>query len=94
LLGWISSNLHSTGAVGLAVALNISLGIPGQITGVWIYTAKEKTRGYPTGHWTNFAMLVFVAVASIALAFYYRRRNAKMIQANGGCVGNLRLFTY
>jgi hypothetical protein len=38
--------------------------------------------------------LVFVAVASIALAFYYRRRNAKMIQANGGCVGDLRLFTY
>lgn len=51
LLGWLSSNLHSTGAAGLAIALNISFGAPGQITGVWIYTAGEAEKGYPTGHW-------------------------------------------
>jgi hypothetical protein len=54
LLGWISSNLHSTAAVGLANALNISWGAPGQIVGVWIYKSTEATKGYPTGHceWT------------------------------------------
>ncbi|KAF2993409.1 hypothetical protein E8E13_002198 [Curvularia kusanoi] len=50
LLGWLSSNLHSTAAVGLAIALNISWGAPGQIVGVWIYKADEAKTGYPTGH--------------------------------------------
>ncbi|OQD89069.1 hypothetical protein PENANT_c003G09257 [Penicillium antarcticum] len=36
LLGWLSSNIDSTGAAGLAIALNISFGAPGQIVGVWI----------------------------------------------------------
>jgi len=49
LLGWLSSNVFSTGAVGLAIALNISVGAPGQILGVWIYKADEAKRGYPTG---------------------------------------------
>jgi len=51
LLGWLSSNMHSTAAAGLAIALNISFGAPGQIAGVWIYTAGEAKKGYPTGHW-------------------------------------------
>jgi len=42
LLGWISSNLHSTGAAGLAIALNVSFGGPGQIIGVWIYKGGEQ----------------------------------------------------
>lgn len=50
LLGWLSSNIHSTAAVGLAIALNISWGAPGQIVGVWIYKAQEAKKGYPTGH--------------------------------------------
>jgi hypothetical protein len=37
LLGWISSNIHTTGAAGLAIAMNVSFGGPGQIIGVWIY---------------------------------------------------------
>lgn len=64
LLGWLSSNLMSTSAAGIAIALNISFGAPGQIVGVWIYKANEKTEGYPTGHWTNAALLFFVAVVS------------------------------
>ncbi|KAF4628292.1 hypothetical protein G7Y89_g9859 [Cudoniella acicularis] len=60
LLGWLSSNLHTTGAVGLAIAINISIGAPGQIAGVWIYKADEAEIGYPTGHWTNAALLFFV----------------------------------
>jgi hypothetical protein len=45
LLGWISSNLFSTSAAGLAIALNVSFGAPGQIAGVWIYKADEASRG-------------------------------------------------
>lgn len=37
VLGWLSSNLHSTGAAGLAIAMSVSFGGPGQIIGVWIY---------------------------------------------------------
>ncbi|KAJ5306787.1 hypothetical protein N7508_005802 [Penicillium antarcticum] len=65
LLGWLSSNIDSTGAAGLAIALNISFGAPGQIVGVWIYKANEKARGYPTGHWTNAALLLFVCVECV-----------------------------
>ncbi|RFU79841.1 mfs transporter [Trichoderma arundinaceum] len=60
LLGWLSANLYSTAAIGLAIALNISMGAPGQIVGVWIYKADEAKIGYPTGHWTNAGLLLFV----------------------------------
>jgi hypothetical protein len=76
LLGWLSSNLFSTAAVGLAIAMNISFGAPGQIVGVWIYKANEKADGYPTGHWTNCALLFFVAAGCLALLAYYRMLNA------------------
>ncbi|KAJ7271175.1 MFS transporter [Mycena rebaudengoi] len=75
LLGWISSNVHSTSAAGLAIALNVSFGAPGQIVGVWIYKADEKPFGYPTGHWTNAALLFFVTIASLLLRAYYVRLN-------------------
>ncbi|KAJ5589830.1 hypothetical protein N7450_003802 [Penicillium hetheringtonii] len=77
LLGWLSSNLHSTGAAGLAIALNISFGAPGQIVGVWIYKSDEKAKGYPTGHWTNAALLFFVAAGCILLRLYYGHLNRK-----------------
>ncbi|KAJ5102606.1 hypothetical protein N7532_003135 [Penicillium argentinense] len=77
LLGWLSSNLHSTGAAGLAIALNISFGAPGQIVGVWIYKSNEKEKGYPTGHWTNAALLFFVAAGCVLLRLYYGRLNRK-----------------
>ncbi|KAB5589646.1 MFS transporter [Ceratobasidium theobromae] len=48
LLGWLSTNIRGAGAVGLAIALNISAGGTGQIIGVWIYKADEKP-GYITG---------------------------------------------
>ncbi|PNY26246.1 transporter, partial [Tolypocladium capitatum] len=88
LLGWLSANLHSTAAIGLAIALNISMGAPGQIVGVWIYKADEATKGYPTGHWTNAALLLFVALGCVGLHFYYVMRN-RAGGSNGG-----RLFKY
>lgn len=92
LLGWLSSNMHTTAAAGLAIALNISFGAPGQIVGVWIYKADEAARGYPTGHWTNAALLFFVAVGCLGLRFYYRWRNARMHK--GLEVGMVRKFRY
>lgn len=89
LLGWLSSNLFSTGAVGLAIAMNVSFGAPGQIVGVWIYKANERAQGYPTGHWTNTALLFFVAAGCGGLMLYYKACNRK-IRAQGGD----RLYKY
>lgn len=93
LLGLLSSNVFSTAAVGLAIALNIGLGgAPGQIIGVWIYKKSEAERGYPTGHWTNFGLLVMVAAGCSVLRFYYARKNRNMLrEARGEAV---RLYCY
>ncbi|EAW13368.1 putative MFS transporter [Aspergillus clavatus NRRL 1] len=85
LLGWLSSNLGSTAGTGLAIALNISVGAPGQIVGVWIYKVNEAKKGYPTGHWTNAGLLLFVCVGCIALRVYYGWLNRR-----GGYIGKKR----
>ncbi|KAL4976566.1 major facilitator superfamily domain-containing protein [Aspergillus desertorum] len=82
LLGWLSSNIRSTAGTGLAIALNVSFGAPGQIVGVWIYKSNEAERGYPTGHWTNAALLLLVTVGCLALRVYYGWRN-KRLKADG-----------
>jgi predicted MFS family arabinose efflux permease len=78
LLGWLSANLHSTSAQGLAIALNISFGSPGQITGTWIYQDKEKAAGYPTGHWVNGGLLLLGSALTGALVVLYMRRNRRI----------------
>ena len=91
MLGWLTSNVYSTASVGLAIAINVGFGAGcGQIPGVWIYKADEKARGYPTGHWTNAGMLLFVAAGCLALRVMYGRRNARMAREAGG--GEVRLF--
>ncbi|CEJ55328.1 Putative MFS general substrate transporter [Penicillium brasilianum] len=77
LLGWLSSNIRSTAGAGLAIALNVSFGAPGQIVGVWIYKSNEAKKGYPTGHWTNAALLLFVAAGCVLLRLYYGWRNSR-----------------
>ncbi|KAJ5892883.1 hypothetical protein N7504_009574 [Penicillium tannophilum] len=89
LLGWLSSNLRSTAGAGLAIALNISFGAPGQIVGVWIYKSDEEKKGYPTGHWTNAALLLFVAAGCILLRLYYGWRNKR-----GNSDGSGKRFAY
>lgn len=89
LLGWLSSNLRSTAGVGLAIALNVSFGAPGQIVGVWIYKSDEAERGYPTGHWTNAALLLFVTAGCVLLRVFYGWRNKRR---NGD--GNGKRFAY
>lgn len=58
LIGFLSSNLFSTAAAGLAIAINVSVGAPGQIAGVWIYKPEEAAKGYPTGHVSTFILRV------------------------------------
>ncbi|KAJ6465793.1 MFS transporter-like protein [Mycena sanguinolenta] len=90
LLGWITSNVFTTSAAGLVIALNISFGAPGQIVGVWIYKADEVEKGYPTGHWTNCALLLFAAAVSFALTMYYQRLNAAVMREGS----QQRLYRY
>ncbi|KAF7556145.1 hypothetical protein G7Z17_g1648 [Cylindrodendrum hubeiense] len=78
LLGWLSANLRSTSAQGLALALNISFGAPGQIAGVWIYKSSEADIGYPTGHWTNGALLLVGAALTSVLVGLYIHRNRQI----------------
>ncbi|KAF2087779.1 MFS general substrate transporter [Saccharata proteae CBS 121410] len=86
LLGWLSSNTLNTAAAGLAIAMNISFGAPGQIVGVWIYKSDEKEDGYPTGHWTNAGLLLFVAVGCVLLRGYYGVLNRRARRAGGESV--------
>ena len=78
LLGWLSANLRSTSAQGLALALNISFGAPGQILGVWIYKSSEKNKGYPTGHWVNGGLLLLGAGLTGVLVGLYTYRNRRI----------------
>ncbi|KAL2836505.1 major facilitator superfamily domain-containing protein [Aspergillus pseudoustus] len=84
LLGWLSSNIRSTAGTGLAIALNVSFGAPGQIVGVWIYKSNEAAKGYPTGHWTNAALLLLVTVGCILLRLYYGWMNRTGKSGAGG----------
>ncbi|KAH7096212.1 major facilitator superfamily domain-containing protein [Auriculariales sp. MPI-PUGE-AT-0066] len=84
LLGWLTSNTRTTSGTGLAVAMNISTGAPGQILGVWIYKASEAQRGFPTGHWTNAGLLLMVACICLGLHLWYVRMNRKILQAGKG----------
>ncbi|KAL2176537.1 major facilitator superfamily domain-containing protein [Thermothelomyces heterothallicus CBS 202.75] len=85
LLGWLTSNVHSTASVGLAIAINVSFGAGmGQIPGVWIYKADEAARGYPTGHWSNAAMLFLVTLGALGLRSLYGYRNRKLLRESGG----------
>lgn len=78
LLGWLSANLRSTSAQGLALALNISFGAPGQILGVWIYEDKEQDKVYPTGHWVNGGLLLLGSALTAALVAIYTYRNRRI----------------
>ncbi|KAK9447748.1 major facilitator superfamily domain-containing protein [Limtongia smithiae] len=74
LLGWLSGNLFSTSAAGLAIAINVSFGGPGQIIGVWIYKTTESP-GYVTGHSVNAAFMFLGAILVIGLRFFYVQKN-------------------
>ncbi|KAK7446649.1 hypothetical protein VKT23_014343 [Stygiomarasmius scandens] len=77
LLSWLTANLRSTTSATLAVPLNISVGVIGQIIGVYIYLAKEAP-GYPTGHFTNAAFALVGSVVALVLRAVYVRKNRSL----------------
>lgn len=93
MLGWLTSNVVSTASVGLAIAINVSIGGGmGQIPGVWIYKADEAKKGYPTGHWTNAGFLLFLTIVCLGLRVFYGRKN-KALVAHGEREGvSVRLY--
>ncbi|KAI1124696.1 MFS general substrate transporter [Nemania abortiva] len=81
MLGWLTSNMWSTASIGLAVAINVSIGAGlGQIPGVWIYKAEEAERGYPTGHGVNAAMLFVVVIGAVCLRIFYGMKNKQILR--------------
>lgn len=91
LLCWLSSNLgpEGTAATGLAIAMNVSIGAPGQIVGVWIYKDNEKLKGYPTGHFTNLGLTLLSATLTVGLWLWYRRENQKIRRSGNGVLWKL-----
>lgn len=91
LLGWLSANLgpEGTAATGLAIAMNVSIGAPGQIVGVWIYEDDEKKQGYPTGHYTNLGLILMSAVLTTGLWWWYRRDNERIKRRGEGTLWKL-----
>ena len=84
-LGWLTSNVVSTPSIGLAIAINVSLGAGfGQIGGIWIYKEAEQVKGYPIGHWTNAAMMLVVAVSALGLRLYYGLVNKRLLKEADG----------
>ncbi|RDA86852.1 hypothetical protein CP532_1413 [Ophiocordyceps camponoti-leonardi (nom. inval.)] len=95
LLGWLTCNLFSTASMGLAVAINVSIGGGlGQIPGIWAYNPSEASIGYPTGHWTNAGFLLLVTVLTLALRAFYGRENKRLTadEAAKGGGGPARLY--
>ncbi|KAH7336758.1 MFS transporter [Rhizoctonia solani] len=80
-LGWLSSNLHTTGSAAVALGIGMSFAGPGSIIGVWIYKANESP-GYFTGHMVNFAILLLGTCIFIGLRTLYLRRNRKLSEGS------------
>ncbi|TFY81193.1 hypothetical protein EWM64_g2819 [Hericium alpestre] len=77
LITWMSVNLRNTSATTLAIALNVTLGTIGQIIGVFIYKPDEAP-GYPTGHFTNAAVMFEGAPVVLLLIWIYSRCNRRL----------------
>ncbi|KAL2256138.1 hypothetical protein VTK26DRAFT_2125 [Humicola hyalothermophila] len=93
LMGWLTSNVHSTAAVGLAIALTVSFGAGlGQIPGVWIYKTEEQEMGFPTGHWVNAGMLFLVAIGAVGLRVFYGIKNRQLAREAAEQGREVRLF--
>lgn len=75
LLGWLSSNLRTTSAQGFALGLNVAIGSPAQILGVWIYPNSHAANGYRMGHAVNCAFLLVAMCMTLLLAGLYTIRN-------------------
>ncbi|KAK0442039.1 MFS general substrate transporter [Desarmillaria tabescens] len=73
-MAWLTGNLRNTNAMTLAIPLNMVFSLAGSLTGFRIYFPREAP-GYPTGHYTNGAVLLAGAVCVQLLRLIYQRRN-------------------
>ncbi|KIP07878.1 hypothetical protein PHLGIDRAFT_405414 [Phlebiopsis gigantea 11061_1 CR5-6] len=78
LLSWLTANLRNTGALTLAIPMNVSLSQIGQIVGVWTFKTSEAP-AYPTGLFTNAAFLLMGAMTVLVLHIIYTRRNRRLL---------------
>jgi len=78
LAAWVGSNVRTTIAASLGIALNNGIGGLGQIVGVYIYKSEEAKIGYPTGHYTNAALQLVAVLLCCFLMWFYNRRNKSL----------------
>ncbi|KAK0442028.1 MFS general substrate transporter [Desarmillaria tabescens] len=71
---WFTGNLRDTNATTLAIPISAACGTVGQVVGIFIYRPSEAP-GYPTGHYTNAALLFTGAIGTQVLRMIYTKRN-------------------
>ncbi|KAK0239370.1 MFS transporter [Armillaria nabsnona] len=74
MLTWFTGNLRDTNGTTLAIPFNMIPSAVGQAIGVYIYRPREAP-GYPTGHYTNGAVLLVGAACVQVLRCIYQRKN-------------------
>ncbi|KAK0435393.1 MFS transporter [Armillaria borealis] len=74
MLTWFTGNLRNTNGTTLAIPFNTIPAVVGQAIGVYIYKPREAP-GYPTGHYTNEAVLLVGAACVQLLRWIYQRMN-------------------
>ncbi|KAK0204609.1 MFS transporter [Desarmillaria ectypa] len=77
LVAWFTGNLRDTNATTLAIPMYIAFGAMGQLIALFIYKPSESP-GYPTGHYTNGAVLLTGAVCVELLRMIYKKRNREL----------------
>ncbi|KAK0469985.1 MFS transporter [Desarmillaria tabescens] len=77
LVAWFTGNLRDTNATTLAIPMYIAFGAMGQLIALFIYKPSEAP-GYPTGHYTNAAVLLMGAACVELLRIIYKRRNKEL----------------
>ncbi|KAK0239390.1 MFS general substrate transporter [Armillaria nabsnona] len=73
-LTWFTGNLRDTNATTLAIPMNLASATFGEIIGMFICKSAEAP-GYPTGHFTNGAVLFAGTICLGALRVIYKKRN-------------------
>lgn len=75
LSAWVTCNVPSIATLGIAAAINNSGAGISQIIVQWIWLAREKGQGYPTGNFTCAACSFATAAMAIGLRLWYGRMN-------------------
>ncbi|KAH9929502.1 MFS general substrate transporter [Epithele typhae] len=76
-LSWFSGNLRNTSQTTLGIPLHVSIATFGQIIGLFIYKSNESP-SFPTGHFTNAAVMFTGAILTFILRAVYVRRNGRL----------------